>query len=127
MADVRMSSFVLMLCFCLCSSGCSIFRSSTESITVSADQHDANIYINGALAGQGTAQTYVRRNKNVSIMVTKEGYISVQRSIDKTLSNTGMLDVVGGCIFLLPFFGLLAPGAYSLDQNNVSVILVKVP
>jgi TRAP-type mannitol/chloroaromatic compound transport system permease small subunit len=35
-----------------------------------------------------------------------------------------MLDIVGGLFFLLPFIGLLAPGAWDLD---VTSIVIPVP
>lgn len=77
------------------------------------------------MAGVGTAQIPVKRNQNVSIMAKKDGYIPIQRSIGKSINTTGMLDVIGGLIFLLPLFGLLAPGAYSLDETNLSITMIK--
>ena len=67
----------------------------------------------------------VKRNQNASIMAKKEGFITVQRSIGKTLNTTGILDIIGGVLILLPLFGLLAPGAYSLDEENISISMIK--
>ncbi len=58
-------------------------------------------------------------------MVKKDGYHPGMREVDTEMSMTGVLDIIGGCIFLLPFIGLAFPGARSLDQNNVSVLLEK--
>lgn len=92
---------------------------------MTTNESDAEIYINGNLAGNGTAQMPVKRNQNVQIMVKKEGYLPAYRNIGKSLNTTGILDIIGGVIILIPLFGLLAPGAYSLDETNISVPLVK--
>ena len=41
------------------------------------------------------------------------------------MSETAYLDIVGTCIFLLPVFGLMTPGARDLDETDIHVILVK--
>ncbi len=104
---------------------CSAFRSSTQTITVTTDQPDTEIYVNGNMAGHGTAQVPVKRNQNVQILAKKDGYIAINRSIGKSLNTTGVLDIIGGILILVPIFGLLAPGAYSLDEENISIMMVK--
>lgn len=117
---------LLMLPFLVLStSGCSSFRSSTQTLSVNTDQPDTEIYINGSMVGRGTASTPVKRNQNVSIMAKKDGYVTVQRTIGKSLNTTGILDIVGGVLILIPLFGLLAPGAYSLDEENINVTMLK--
>lgn len=118
-------SLSVLLCLSVVLSGCSAFRSSTEVLTVTTDQPDTQIFINGTMAGQGTAQMPVKRNQTVSVMAKKDGYITVQRSIGKSLNTTGVLDIVGGVLILLPLFGLLAPGAYSLDETNINIMMIK--
>ncbi len=115
----------LFLILCLAFSGCSAFRSSTQTLSVTTDQSDAEIYINGTMAGQGTATMPVKRNQNVQVLAKKSGYIPVSRSIGKSLNTTGILDIIGGVLILIPLFGLLAPGAYSLDEENVTIMMVK--
>jgi hypothetical protein len=60
-------------------------------------------------------------------MAKKEGWIPVTRNIGTTMSTTGILDLIGGCIILIPFFGLLFPGAHELDENNVSLLMEREP
>ncbi len=43
------------------------------------------------------------------------------------MSTTGILDLIGGCVLLIPFFGLLFPGAHELDENNISIVMEKEP
>jgi hypothetical protein len=121
----KIISHVLILTVFVSTTGCSAFRSSTETVTVTTDQSDTQIYINGSLVGKGTAQANVKRNRNVAIMAKKAGYITAQRTIGRGLNTTGILDIIGGVIILLPLFGLLAAGAYSLDETNISIVMVK--
>jgi hypothetical protein len=115
---------IFLLCV-MTTTGCSAFRSSTQTITVTTDQPDTEIYVNGTMAGKGTANMAVKRNQNVSILAKKDGYIPVNRTIGKSLNTTGILDIVGGILILLPIFGLLAPGAYSLDEENITIMMIK--
>lgn len=106
-------------------SGCSSFRSSTQMISVTTDQSDAQIYINGNLAGQGTANAAVKRDQNVQIMAKKQGYVTIQRTIGHKLNTTGVLDIIGGVLILFPLFGLLAAGSRSIEENNLSITMIK--
>ena len=117
----------LLVCFALLFNltGCSAFRSSTQTMTVTTDQPDTEIYINGALVGRGTASAEVKRDENVQLMAKKEGYVTIQRSIGNKLNTTGVLDIVGGVLLLIPLFGLLASGSHSLEQTNVNVMMIK--
>jgi len=117
----------LLVCFAMMFNltGCSAFRSSTQIVSVTSDQPDTEIFINGAMVGKGTASAPVKRNENVQLMAKKDGYIPIQRSIGHSLNTTGVLDIVGGCLFLIPLFGLLAAGSNSIDETNVSVMMMK--
>lgn len=105
--------------------GCSAFRSPTQIVSVTTDHADSEIFINGTMVGRGTASTAVKRNENIQLMVKKDGYIPVQRSIGHGLNTTGVLDIIGGAIFLIPLFGLLAAGSQSVDETNLNVMLMK--
>ena len=49
----------------------------------------------------------------------------MQRTIGHSLNTTGVLDIIGGVLILLPLFGLLAAGSNSIDENNLSISMVK--
>jgi len=121
----KVISVLLILSIVILQSGCSAFRSGTQRITVSASESDAKIYINGAYVGEGTATTRVPRDESVSIMAKKDDYLPATRQIGTKMSFTGILDIIGGCIILVPFFGLLFPGSHELDQTNVSIALER--
>ncbi len=118
-------SLILVISIAFLQTGCSAFRSGTQRITVSTSEPDAKIYVNGAYVGEGTAMTRVPRDESVSVMAKKEGFLPATRQIGTKMSFTGILDIVGGCIILLPLFGLLFPGSHELDQNNISIVLDK--
>jgi PEGA domain len=103
--------------------GCSAFKASTEVVSVTADPPDAEVYINGNLAGHGSASQPVKRSENVQIMVRKGGFETEQRSIGTHMSTTGVLDIIGGVLFLVPFIGLATDGSRDLDQTNIAVTL----
>jgi len=127
MFEVKMSKqlfqalVALPLCFIFTS--CSMFAPSTQQVTVTASERDAQIFINGNLMGTGVASSSVRRNQDVSIMAKKDGYYPATRTIEPTLSTAGVLDIIGGCIWLIPFFGLLASGSHKLDTNNITILM----
>ena len=55
----------------------------------------------------------------------KKGYVPYQRTIRSQLNATGILDVVGLALFVLPGVGLLTPGAYSLDETDIIIYLYE--
>jgi hypothetical protein len=102
-----------------------MFAGHRQSFSVMASEPDAKIYINGEYVGDGNVQTLVPRDKNVSVMVKKEGYRTATRSVAITLSGTGIADLIGGWCLLIPFIGFLFPGAHKLQQDNIPVALDK--
>lgn len=116
---------LLIIAIASLQSGCSMVMPGKQRFSVTASESDAKIYINGEYAGKGNVQTRVPRNHDVSLLIKKEGYVPVSRNIGTDFSITGILDIVGGCIILIPWLGLLFPGARSLEQTNVAVALER--
>lgn len=105
--------------------GCSAFRSGHQTLTVTVSEPGAEILVNGRSVGTGgTAVEEVPCDQNVSILVRKEGFRPTTRSIGTAVSRVGMLDLIGGWLILLPFIGLAFPGAWQLQEANVSIVLV---
>lgn len=115
----RMLLFVMLIQL----SGCSLFVSSRQSITVASDPSGAEILINGENFGASPATGTIRRDEPASIMVRKKGYETVTRSTSTRLSGWGIVDIIGGVIWLVPFFGLLGAGAWKQEPTNISVAL----
>jgi len=104
-------------------SGCSAFVSKTETVSAACSVSDALLQINGQQF-KHVGQVDVKRNRSVSIMCTRPGYFPAHKSIDYSLSGTGTADIVGTFFFLLPVLGLFSAGAYSLDERNVSLVMI---
>lgn len=102
--------------------GCSLFAPGTQVVTVNGQPAGAIVTINGNTL-VAPAQVTLKTNRPVSIMVSKAGYVPVSYSIGTTLSTFGLLDIIGGFCFLVPFIGLVAPGAFTLDQQHFNYYL----
>jgi len=66
----------------------------------------------------------VKRNRQVSIAADKDGYFPYEQSVGYHFNTTGALDAVGTALFLIPAIGLFTPGAWSLDETNVAIVMV---
>ena len=102
--------------------GCSAFRSHTQTIKIKCDPTDATLTVNGQNYSP-PAKVRVTRNEDVFIRCSKEGFESYEREIGRHLNTTGKIDAVAAWVLLFPAIGLWTPGAYSLDETDVSISL----
>lgn len=58
-------------------------------------------------------------------MFTKPGYFPAQKTIDYSLSGTGVADIIGTVLILFPGIGLFTAGAWNLDEADVNLAMVK--
>lgn len=105
-------------------SGCSTFAPKTQTVSAVCSEPDAALQINGQMF-QGRAQVEAKKNKTVSIMCTKVGYFPAQKTIDYSLSGTGVADAIGTALLLLPGIGLFTAGAWKLDETDVNLPMIK--
>ena len=105
-------------------SGCSTLAPKTQTVSAVCSEPDATLQINGQMY-QGKGQVEARKNKTVSIMCTKPGYFPAQKTIDYSLSETGVADVIGTVLLLLPGIGLFTAGAWKLDETDVNLPMIK--
>jgi uncharacterized protein YceK len=115
----------LMLAISIVTSGCSTLVSSTQTVNVTCSESDATIQINGGQPYQGKAQIEARKNKPVSIVCFKQGYFPSQKVVSSSLSGAGIADLIGSFILVFPAFGLFTPGAWKLDETDVTLVMVK--
>lgn len=108
-----------------CLAACSALTPPTDTITVTSDPLEAEIFINGNRAGVGSASAEVPRDASVQIMARMEGHETVNRTIGYQLGGQAYLDIIGGFIWLVPFIGLAAPGKYNLEEKNVHISLPR--
>lgn len=108
-------------------SGCSLLAGHSQDLTVRTEPATATIYIDGKEVGKGHVTERVKRNRAVNILVTNPGYSSKTEEVRTRLSSTGIADLVGGALILIPAIGLVSPGAWELQRNTVMIPLEPAP
>lgn len=117
---------LFLIFFVVCNqSGCSMFVSDKQEITIKTSEEDAAIYIQGELVGQGEVTRAVMRNKDVYIYARKPGFQQTTKTIGTKFSVTGLLDLVGGMLITIPYLGLFSAGARELEETEVSLYMRK--
>jgi hypothetical protein len=104
--------------------GCSAFRPYNQPVKFNCQPEGVTLVINGQKK-ECPCTVEMRRNREISIEGYKDGYASYKRTVSYHSSTTGILDLIGTFIFLLPVFGLMTPGSDDLDETDITVILVK--
>lgn len=99
---------------------CSLAAPSTQPINIMPSHPGAEVYVDGSLRGSG-AQTVELSKKNTHSVMAKCGGSAGVAAIDRNLSTTGILDLIGGFLILIPFIGLVSPGAWELSPTSISV------
>ena len=100
--------------------GCSAFQSRTQRVTIIPSDPNAQVYLNNAPVGAGPTTLELDRNRTYAVSARSGGSMGTA-SIGRRVSGTGVLDIVGGCFFLVPFVGCFTPGFWELDKTTVSV------
>lgn len=103
--------------------GCSSFASKTQQFSVTASPETSRIMINGQFSGTGAATSQVKRDSTVSVQVSAKDCETMYRTIGHHMSGLGVLDVVGGVVLLVPFFGLASAGSRNLDEDAIHFTL----
>jgi len=116
---VTLTSFLL-------AQGCSLLAPSNQTLTISASEPDAEIILDGQPVGRGSVSVSVRRDVSHSVMA-RVGERTGHAGVGTTISTTGVLDIIGGCLFLLPLLGILGPGFHSLEKDVVNVYVPPAP
>jgi hypothetical protein len=103
--------------------GCSLLGPRMQTVTISSDPAAASVIINGVPVGSTPLRQRVRRSEDLLIELRKPGYQTEYRTSQRMLSAVGILDVIGGAILLVPFFGLLSSAAWEHEPSTFGVIL----
>lgn len=118
--SLRLISLVIASCYL---AGCSLFGPRSESIGVSSDPPGARVIASGKPVGTTPLYFEAQRGGNLLIEVQKTGYQTQYRTLSRKMSTLGILDIVGGAIWLVPFFGLLSSAAYEHDPAEIGISL----
>ena len=105
-------------------SGCSAFVSKTEMVSATCSEEDARLQINSHHF-KGSGQVAVKKGRRIAITCLKSGYFPAQKTIDYSLSGTGVADIVGTVVFLVPGIGLFTDGAWQLDETSVQIPMMR--
>ena len=97
--------------------GCSFFAPATQTIHINGTPADAAVVVNGNTV-KVPATIDVPRNKNLTIVVHKNGFKPYKMTTGYSLSTIGVVDAIGCWLLLLPGAGLFAPGAWELMEDN---------
>ena len=117
---VKATSLLVAMCFL---AACSLFGPRHETVGVSSDPPGANVTVSGRPVGTTPVHFEVHRGDNLLLEVKKSGYQTQYRSASRRLSTLGILDVVGGAMFLLPLIGLLSSAAWEHDPAEFGITM----
>lgn len=120
--SLKATSFVVFTYYL---TGCSLFGPRYETIGVSSDPPAARVTVSGKPVGATPVRFEVHRGENLLLEVQKDGYQTQYRSASRKLSTLGILDVVGGAMFLLPLIGLLSSAAWEHDPAEFGITLER--
>lgn len=114
--------FLAISVFFIC--GCSAFVPGEQDFTARCSESDADLYVDEHhFTGTGTLK--VKKNKALSVMCVKEGFIPRETMVNTTISNTGIADALGGAAIWIPAVGLFFPGAWKLTVDYLNLTMVK--
>ena len=115
----------IILATSIFTSGCSAFVPKTEMVKAACSEPDATLQINGGESYTGQVTVEARRDKVFSYACYKQGYYPAQKSVSYSISATGVADFIGSMIFIIPIIGVFSPGAWDLDQKDVTINMLK--
>ena len=98
--------------------GCSCFMPWHQDVVVSGSPGDAEVRIKGEGTRRAGGVFSLRRDRDYSGSVVREGYQDEYFHISSQVNAMGVLDIIGGCVWLLPFVGLGFPGSHSLERDH---------
>jgi hypothetical protein len=116
----RILSLVIISCYM---AGCSLYGPTKQGIGVISDPPGAQVLVSGKPMGTTPLQFEVDRGEKLLLEVQKSGYHTQYRTSSWKLSGLGILDVVSGFFWLVPFVGLTASGAWEHDPSEFEVTL----
>ena len=124
MKKSRVANVVMATLVVLTTNGCSLFAPKSETVSFNSEPQGAQVYVNNTLKGTTPCSVSVPC-KGADIVVKKDGYNTQVYTIGHSLGTCGILDIAGTVMFLVPVFGLLSDGAYTLDQHTIHAPLAK--
>ena len=113
---------ITSVCVACASAGCSLFVKPMQSVTIRASDPQAVIRVDGKEVGTGTVAVELDRRKHHTVVATSPTG-SGAATINKRLSGLGVVDIIGGCFWLVPFIGVIGAGFWELEPLDVQVVV----
>lgn len=113
---------MLVVALAVVAPGCSLFVADKQAVRITASDPQAKILVDGQEVGTGTAAVQLKKNRSHTILA-QSGARQGAATVGKRISTTGVLDIAGGCLFLVPFLGVLGPGFWQLQSDEVAVLI----
>jgi hypothetical protein len=136
MTGGRLRCYAAAMCIVTCPiPGCSAFASPMETITIVARTAAPNppgrslgavcatVVVNGQQIGKTPLIFEAPRRRTLKVEVHKPGFATEYRETVRELSRWGNIDSTAGVFLLVPFLGLLTPGAWEHHPNQFDVRL----
>ena len=105
--------------------GCSFSQPATQKVSFNCDQPLTTLVVNGKKQPECPITIEVICNNRMLVEAHKDGYDQYKTEIGYHLNGYGTADIVGTAFLFFPVFGVLASGAYDLDQDKVDIVLTK--
>ena len=107
--------------------GCSTLKADHyTNVSVVCKPEESIASVNGEHKNSPATFSVVT-NKDIDVSCQKPGYIASSKKVRTHITTSGVLDAIGGFLFLVPAIGLISPGAWDLDQKEIEMTLVKDP
>ncbi|WP_290579584.1 hypothetical protein [Ketobacter sp.] len=115
----------LICCFLF--AGCSTFKQNHYTdVSVLCEPDGAIASVNDEHK-PSPATFSVVTNKDIDVSCQMPGYMTSTKKVRTHITTTGVLDAIGGFLFLVPAIGLISPGAWALNEEEFKMVLVKEP
>ncbi|MEW6741589.1 MAG: hypothetical protein AB1486_02425 [Planctomycetota bacterium] len=106
---------------------CALSQPMEQQVTITTDRA-AELFIGKKKIGETTSPDYtttlmLARNESCTVMANDSSGATGRASIGTKLSALGILDIIGGCFFLIPFITLITGHAYELDPTRLKISL----
>ena len=113
----------LTMISCLAFAAALLCGCRTQIVTLDVIPADARVIANG-VEYNNKSPIFIEANTGKQLLITayKDGYRDKLYVVDYSLSTLGKIEACTS-ILILPAFGLLFDNAWTLNQNNVTLIL----
>jgi hypothetical protein len=113
---------VVALIGALGAASCSFLVPGTQRIAIQPMHPNAEVFVDGVPLGRGPTSVAMAR-RDVHSVIAKCGVSSGSAFVNPSISATGVLDLLGGLFFLVPYLGYFAPGFWKLEPRTVVVAI----